>query len=46
MTLEEGEDIGLATVIKVAQARDMLAKGSEWSEIVIIIGIENVSPRE
>ena len=46
MTLEEGEDIGLATVIKIAQARDMLSKGSEWSEIVIIIGIESSSLQE
>ncbi|KAL5531811.1 hypothetical protein ACEPAF_5374 [Sanghuangporus sanghuang] len=40
MTLKEGEEIGLATTIKVAYARDMLAKGSKWSEIVSSLKVE------
>ncbi|KAL5512491.1 hypothetical protein ACEPAG_3144 [Sanghuangporus baumii] len=36
MTLKEGEEIGLATVIKIAHVRDMLAKGSKWSEVLSI----------
>ncbi|KAL5504490.1 hypothetical protein ACEPAH_7151 [Sanghuangporus vaninii] len=40
MTFKEGKEIGLATAIKVAHARDMLAKGSKWSEIVSSVKVE------
>ena len=44
MTLEEGEEIGLETVIKIAQGRDLHSKGREWSEIIAIAGISIMSP--
>lgn len=39
LTLEEGEVLGLATVIEIARARELLAKGVPWNQI----GLRNIN---
>ena len=38
LTLEEGDSLGLATVIEIARARELLAKGISWNQI----GLKNL----
>ena len=33
LTFEEGEVLGMNTVVEIARAREMLAKGLSWSQI-------------
>lgn len=33
LSLEEGQKLGVAPIIKIAHAREMIAKGSTWSEL-------------
>ena len=40
LSMKEGELLRLACVIKIAQARDMAAKGTEWDEIICSIDFD------
>ena len=41
LSCEEGERLGMSTVIAVADARDALAKGTRWSDLEVEFKLEN-----
>lgn len=45
LSLREGETLGLACVIHIAHARDMLAKGVLWSELDFSTEFDNMASK-